>query len=315
VDLMRAAKVNLVTLFAPEHGIAGAVDTNDVADTMDAGLPVRSLYGNGRTRVTSGMFRELDAVVFDIQDVGARFYTYGCAMLYSIEEAAKAGIEVHVLDRPNPITGLHVEGPELDDALHSNVGCYKLPVRHGMTLGEIAMMANEEQHWGAKLQVTRVEGWAREDWFDATGLPWVDPSPNMRSLNAATLYPGIALLETQKDYSVGRGTDTPFEQVGAPWMDGAVVAARLNALGVPGVRCYPVRLKTMSGVRFVVTDRNAFESVRFGLELAGVLLALYPGRIDLEASRNLMGSRAALDALLHGSNANFLKRRAAFLLY
>ncbi len=202
IDLMRAAKVNLTTIFAPEHGIAGAVDMNDIADDIDksTGLPIRSLYGNGRTRVTAGMFKELDAVVFDIQDIGARFYTYGCAMLYGIEEAAKAGVAFYVLDRPNPITGTRMEGPMLDAALNSNVGCYDLPVRHGLTLGELANMANTERKWNAKLEVIKMENWQRDEWFDQTGLPWVDPSPNMRSLNAATLYPGVALLETQKDY-------------------------------------------------------------------------------------------------------------------
>ena len=308
IDLMRAAGVNLVTLFAPEHGIAGAVDTNDIADEVDkaTGLPVRSLYGNGRTRVTSGMFKELDAVVFDIQDVGARFYTYGCAMLYGVEEAAKAGVAFYVLDRPNPITGTHVEGPMLDANLHSNVGCYDLPVRHGLTLGEMAKMANQEQHWNAKLEVIRLEDWRREDWFDGLVQPWVDPSPNMRSLNAATLYPGIALLETQKTYSVGRGTDAPFEQIGAEWIVGEDLAAYLNARNVPGIRVYAVRFqpkesigagKQLSGVRFVVTDREAFDAVRFGLEVAGAIRTLYTGKLDPEASRNLIGNRAVLDAL------------------
>lgn len=322
IDLMRAANVNLTTIFAPEHGIAGAADTNDIADDIDkpTGLPIRSLYGNGRTRVTGGMFKELDAVVFDIQDVGARFYTYGCAMLYGIEEAAKAGVAFYVLDRPNPITGTHVEGPVLDAALNSNVGCYDLPIRHGMTLGEIATMANIERKWNAKLGIIKLENWHREDWFDATGLPWVDPSPNMRSLNAATLYPGIALLETQKDYSVGRGTDVPFEQIGAEWINGEQLAATLNARAVPGIGVYPVRFQNKSGVRFVVTDRESFNAVRFGLELAATLRTLYPVKLDFEASRNLIGSRAAVDALKSGIEPSFdlqpfLARRAAFLLY
>ncbi len=338
IDLMRAAKVNLVTLFAPEHGIAGAVDTNDIADAVDVstGLPVRSLYGNGRTQVTAGMFKELDAVVFDIQDVGARFYTYGCAMLYGIEEASKAGVPFYVLDRPNPITGSRVEGPLLDASLNSNVGCYDLPVRHGMTLGEISTMANAERHWNAKLQVIRMENWQRDTWFDATGLPWVDPSPNMRSLNAATLYPGIALLETQKEYSVGRGTDVPFEHIGAEWIDGEKLAESLNAVAVPGIRVYPVRFqptssvatgKMIEGVRFVVTDRERFDAVRFGLEVASVLRTLYPGKLDFEGSRNLIGNRAVVDALIAGDSTtailtkvetalqSFLVRRAAFLLY
>src|SRR5262249_17854842 len=160
---------------------------------------------------------DLDALVFDIQDAGARFYTYSCTMLYALEEAARAHVPFFVLDRPNPITGNHVEGPLLDADLHSFVGCADLPVRHGMTLGELAQMTNEERKLGADLRVVRMAGWDRGDWFDSTGLTWVDPSPNMRSLNAATLYTGVALLEANTDYSVGRGTDAPFEQIGADW--------------------------------------------------------------------------------------------------
>jgi len=331
IDIMRSANVNLVTLFAPEHGIAGAVDINDIADEIDkpSGLPVRSLYGNGRTRVTAGMFRELDAVVFDIQDVGARFYTYGCAMLYGIEEAAKAGVSFYVLDRPNPITGTRVEGPMLDADLYSNVGCYDLPVRHGMTLGELATMANTERKWNAKLRIIRMENWSRDEWFDATGLPWIDPSPNMRSLNAATLYPGIALLETQKDYSVGRGTDAPFEQIGAEWINGKQLADAINTRATPGVSVYPVRFqptssvaagKMIEGVRFVVTDRENFNAVSFGLELAAVLNTFYPGKLNFEISKNLIGNRATIEALKSATQPrfaldSFLTRRAQFLFY
>jgi uncharacterized protein YbbC (DUF1343 family)/CubicO group peptidase (beta-lactamase class C family) len=326
IDLMRAAKVNLTTIFAPEHGITGAVDINDITDEIDkpTGLPIKSLYGNGRTRVTAGMFKELDAVVFDIQDIGARFYTYGCAMLYGIEEASKAGVAFTVLDRPNPITGTRVEGPMLDAALNSNVGCYDLPVRHGMTLGEIATMANTERKWNAKLQVVKMENWSRDEWFDQTGLPWVDPSPNMRSLNAATLYPGIALLETQKDYSVGRGTDAPFEQIGASWINGEQLSAALNARSIPGISVYPVRFQDKHGVRFVVTDRTDFDAVRFGLELAVVLRTLYPNKLDFEASRNLIGNRGVVDALKSQPITSilgllnphpFTQRRDPFLLY
>jgi uncharacterized protein YbbC (DUF1343 family) len=224
----------------------------------------------------------------------------------------------------------------LDAALHSNVGCYALPVRHGMTLGEIAAMANAEQKWNAKLQVVRMEHWSRAEWFDQTGLPWVDPSPNMRGLNAAVLYPGIALLETMKDYSVGRGTDAPFEHIGAEWIRGAELAARLNARKVAGVSVYPVRFKPSSsvaagkeieGVRFVVTDRERFDAVRFGLELASALRALYPAKVDVEVARNLIGSRAVLDGLKSGEDPTtltkrvesqlqeFRVRRAAFLQY
>lgn len=338
VDLMRAAGVNVVMLFAPEHGITGAVDIDTIEDAKDGttGIPVRSLYGDGRTRVQAGMFAGLDAVVFDIQDVGARFYTYGCAMLYGIEEAAKSGTAFYVLDRPNPITGQHVEGPMLDETLHSNVGCYNMPVRHGMTLGEIAAMANAERHWGSKLNVVQMENWNRDDWFDATGLPWVNPSPNMRSLDAATVYPGVSILEAMKDYSVGRGTDLPLEQIGATWMDGAKVAAYLNARPIPGIHAYPVTFepsssvaagKKIGGVRFAVLDRDHFDAVRFGIEVAGALQKLYPKNVDFEANRNLIGNRATVDALKNSVDPNvlnariqvelepFLERRAKFLLY
>lgn len=333
IDVMRTAGVNLTTVFAPEHGLSGTVDINTIDDAKDSatGLPIRSLYANGRTQVASGTFAGLDAVVFDIQDVGVRFYTYGCAMLYGIEEAVKAGVEFFILDRPNPITGRHVEGPMLDDNLHSNVGCYDLPVRHGMTLGEIAMMANAERKWNAKLEVVRMENWQRDDWFDATGLTWVNPSPNMRSLQAATIYPGISLIEAMKDYSVGRGTDLPLEQIGAPWIDGPQLSAYLNARAIPGVRTYSVKLesngKRMDGVRFVVLDRDRFDAVRFGLEVAAALRKLYPTKVDFESSKNLIGNRTVIDGLKTGQDpatldaktksalAPFLARRVKFLLY
>jgi uncharacterized protein YbbC (DUF1343 family) len=229
-----------------------------------------------------------------------------------------------------------VEGPMLDANLHSNVGCYDLPVRHGMTLGEIASMANAERKWNAKLEVIRMENWRRDEWFDSTGLNWVDPSPNMRSLSAATLYPGVSLLEAMKDYSVGRGTDAPLEQIGAAWINGAQLATHLNARAIPGIRAYPVAFqpsssiaagKRIEGVRFVVVDRDRFDAVGFGLEVAAALRALYPAKVDFESSKNLIGNRVAIDALKMGQDpkaleaqiesslAPFLARRARFLLY
>jgi uncharacterized protein YbbC (DUF1343 family) len=260
--------------------------------------------------------------------------------LYAIEEAAKAGVSFYVLDRPNPVTGLHVEGPVLDGATTRDIACYTLPVRYGMTLGDLAMMANEERGWKAKLEVVRMENWTRGQWFDETGLPWIDPSLNMRGLNAATLYPGIALIESMKDYSVGRGTDAPFEQVGAEWIDGPTLASYLNGRihegRVAGVSVYPVILapttsvgagKKLGGVRFVMTDREAFDAVQFGIEVASALKALYPAKTDFESSRNLIGSRAVIDALKSGEDTRsiaarvqssrdaFLIRREKFLLY
>jgi uncharacterized protein YbbC (DUF1343 family) len=269
------------------------------------------------------MLRGVDTLVFDIQDVGARFYTYSCTMLYALEEAAKAKLPFYVLDRPNPVTGLHVEGPMLDANLQSFVGCYDLPVRHGLTLGELATMANVERKWNADLHVIKMQNWERGDWFDSTGLPWIDPSPNMRSLNAATLYPGLALIESSKNYSVGRSTDAPFEQIGADWIRGVELAEFLNSRYIPGVRVYP----KLDGVRFVITDRDQLDSIRLGLEVAYALHKLYPGKIDFEASKQLIGNRKVIDALKAGDDprvieqglmtdvASFMNRRRPFLLY
>src|SRR5258708_7259046 len=213
----------------------------------------------------------VDTLVYDIQDVGARFYTYSCTMRYGVEEGAKAKLPFYLLDRPNPITGTHVEGPLLDMDLASFVGCYAMPIRHGLTFGELATMANAEKKLGAELHVVKMKNWSRGDWFDATGLGWVNPSPNMRSLNAATLYEGVAMIEASRNYSVGRGTDAPFEQVGADWIRGAELAHFLNERSIPGVRMYPTRFqpaasnykdKLIEGVRFVVTNRDQFSAVR-----------------------------------------------------
>jgi uncharacterized protein YbbC (DUF1343 family)/CubicO group peptidase (beta-lactamase class C family) len=338
VDLMLAAGVQVTALFSPEHGINGAEDRSDVSDTKDAasGLPVFSLFRASSHRIQPEMLNNVDALVFDIQDVGARFYTYSCTMLYSMEEAARKRLPFFVLDRPNPITGTHVEGPMLDPDLESFTGCLEVPVRHGMTVGELAAMANGERKLGADLHVVEMRGWSRGDWFDSTGLLWVDPSPNMRSLNAAILYPGLALLEASKNYSVGRGTDSPFELLGADWMHGRELAAFLNGRYIPGVRVYPVRFrpgasnfsgKTIEGVRFVVTNRDAFDSTRLGLEIAYAVGKLYPGKIAWPDSRFLIGNHELLKAIEAGwdprstleemqdSLARFIERRDRYLLY
>jgi uncharacterized protein YbbC (DUF1343 family)/CubicO group peptidase (beta-lactamase class C family) len=338
IDLMNAAGIKLTAIFSPEHGITGKEDTSRIADSTDpvTHMPVYSLYQANRRRLAPEMLANVDALVFDIQDVGARFYTYSCTMMYALEEAAKSKRPFFVLDRPNPITGVHVEGPVLDTDLESFVGCFELPVRHGMTFGEIARMIDGERKLGAELHVIPMKGWERGDWWDSTGLAWVDPSPNIRGLNAALLYPGVAMLEASPNYSVGRGTDAPFEQVGADWMNGVEFAEHLNNQHVPGVRVYATRFtpsasnfsgKSIEGVRFVITDRNAFDSVRLGLEIAKGLAKLYPGRIDWAASRFLMGSHALLDALPANGTAQalqlqteiavkgFLDKRKPYLLY
>ena len=254
IDVMLKAGVAIELVFSPEHGLSGTDDKENVGDSKDAatGLPVRSLYDNGRRRATADELRNVDALVFDIQDAGARFYTYSCTMLYALEDAAKAHLPFYVLDRPNPITGAHVEGPDLGTDLKSFVGCYAMPVRHGLTLGELATMANAEGKLGADLHVIKMTNWQRGDWFDSTGLAWVDPSPNLRSLNANVPYEGVAMLEASRGYSVGRGTDAPFEQVGADWIHGPELAQFLNARFIPGVRVYA----TSFHARFIGLSRQ-----------------------------------------------------------
>jgi uncharacterized protein YbbC (DUF1343 family)/CubicO group peptidase (beta-lactamase class C family) len=337
-DLMLAAGIKVVTLFAPEHGLEGTEDQENVSDNKDAatGLPIVSLYQGSRRRLTPEMLKGIDVLVYDIQDVGARFWTYSCTLLYSMDEAAKKHLPFFVLDRPNPITGVHVEGPMLDPDLASFVGCLEIPVRHGMTFGELAKMANGERNLGLDLHVIPVEGWNRGDWFDSTGLAWIDPSPNMRSLNAGTLYPGIALLEASQNYSVGRGTDAPFEQVGADWIRGPELASFLNGRYIPGVRVYSTRFrptssyfagKMIEGARFVITDRNSFDSTRFGLEVGYALEKLYPGKIPWDMNRFLIGNHEVIAAgkadldpratvqKMEDSLASFLSRRERYLIY
>ena len=338
IDVMAAAGVNIAALFSPEHGIAGKEDHSNIGNSKDAatGIPIFSLYSGQNRRPNEEMLRGIDTLVYDIQDVGARFYTYMCTMAYAMEEAARRRIPFVVLDRPNPITGVHVEGPILDRDLESFVGCFELPLRHGMTLGEIARMINGERRLNTDLQVVKMTGWQRGDWLDATQLVWVDPSPNMRSLNAALLYNGVAMLEASKNYSVGRGTDAPFEQIGADWIHGSVLAAYLNTRYIPGVRVYPTRFqpsgsnlagKPIEGVRFVITDREAFNSVRLGMEIGAALEKLYPGKIPWDVNRYLIGSRETIVALRSGEDPKaieakqeeglreFLARREKYLLY
>jgi uncharacterized protein YbbC (DUF1343 family)/CubicO group peptidase (beta-lactamase class C family) len=328
IDVMRAAGVNLAALFSPEHGFAGAEDRPDVADTADpaSGLKVFSLYGK-TNRPTPEMLRGLDALVFDIQDVGTHFYTYETTMAYAMESAAKAGIDYVVLDRPNPLTGVHVEGPMLDPEHLSFVGYFPVPLRHGLTMGELARMFNAENHIGANLTVVPMKDWQRGDWFDVSDLPWINPSPNMRGLNAALLYPGVAMLEYTRNYSVGRGTDAPFEQIGADFVRGPELAAYLNRRRIPGIRVYATRFQAVEGVRFVITDRDEFDSARLGLEIAAALQKLYPGKVDFGANIKLIGSAEVVRALAAGDDprdiqqkmadsvAAFVKMREKYLLY
>jgi uncharacterized protein YbbC (DUF1343 family) len=338
VDLMRRAGVHVAALFSPEHGLAGVEDRATIADSADpaTGIPIHSLYG-ATPRPTPEMLRGLDALVFDIEDAGARFYTYETTLAYALEAAARAGIPFYVLDRPNPITGGHVEGPLLDAANTSFVGYLAgLPVRHGMTMGELARLFNAQNRIGAALTVIPMLDWRRGDWFDASDLPWIDPSPNLRSLMAAALYPGLCLIEYSDNLSVGRGTDAPFEQIGAAFIHGGELAAYLTKRRIPGVRVYPTSFKPaesnlkgvqVEGVRFEITDRETFDATRLGLEVAAALQKLYPGQIDFSKSKRLIGSDDVVRRLQAGEDpraieesfanqvAEFVKMREAYLLY
>ncbi|GBC76757.1 Esterase EstB [bacterium HR08] len=317
IDLLaRAPKVTLVALFSPEHGLRGQAD-GPVGDAVDekTGLPIYSLYGP-RRRPTAEMLRGLDTLVFDIQDIGARFYTYITTMGYAMEEAAARGIRFIVLDRPNPINGQDVEGSVADPDALSFTAYHPIPIRHGMTIGELALLFNAERKIGADLHVVKMEGWKREYWFDQTDQEWVNPSPNMRSLTAATLYPGVALLETT-NVSVGRGTDRPFELFGAPWMDGRRVAEELNRRDIPGVRFVPIRFtpraspfagEECGGVAIVVTERAAVRPVRLGIEIAVVLHRLYPETWRVDAFGRLLAHRRTLELLKSGAEAETIER-------
>jgi uncharacterized protein YbbC (DUF1343 family) len=337
VDLMKQADITVAALFSPEHGIAGSEDRPGIADAIDpaTGIQVFSLYG-ATNRPTPEMLRGIDALVFDVQDMGVHFYTYETTMAYAMEAAAKAGIPYYVLDRPNPLTGVRVEGPLLDAANVSFVGYFGgLPVRHGMTMGELATMFNAEKKIGAALTVIPMEDWHRGDWFDATDLPWVNPSPNMRSLNAAMLYPGLGMLEYAK-ISVGRGTGSPFEQIGADFIGGRQLAAYLNQRQIPGVRVYPTSFTPsesnfqgtrIEGVRFTIVNREMLDATRLGLEVAAAIQKLYPGKVDWAVDKKLIGSDEVIRELQAGDDpraiqqkvedgvGEFVKLRQKYLLY
>lgn len=336
IDVLREASgVKLTALFAPEHGIRGLLD-DKVSDSKDeeTGLPIYSLYGESR-RPKPEHLKGLDALVFDIQDIGTRFYTYMSTLGHAMEEAAKARIPVFVLDRPNPIGGVETEGPIADADKLSFIAYHQIPVRHGMTLGELARLFNEQRKIGCDLRVVRMENWRRGMWLDATGQTWVNPSPNMRSLTQATLYPGVGLLETT-NVSVGRGTDTPFEMVGAPWLDGRKLATYLNGRNLAGVRFVPVRFtprasvfkeQECGGVNIIVTDRARFRPVRTGIEMAVALRRLYPSDWKVEDYKRLLVNADTLERVRRADEpesierawqtqlAEFRRARARVLLY
>ena len=337
VDLLAAApQVKLRALFSPEHGMTGLVDAN-VPNGRDAatGLAIWSLYGPAR-RPSSEQLSGIDTLVFDIQDVGVRYYTYLTTLVYALEEGGRRGIHVMVLDRPNPITGSVVEGPLMDPDMRSFTAPHTIPVRTGMTIGEFARMVVAERKLPVKLTVVPLEHWQRSQWFDETGLPWVNPSPNIRNQTQALLYSGVGLLEAT-NLSVGRGTDMPFEVIGAPWIaDPQLLADAMNARGLAGVRFEPIYFTPMSsvhggrslgGVRLEVTDRDALRPVTVGLALGRELMERYPESYRPAAIQNLLVNRSTMWSILRGdpfvriqawadyARSLFLQRRASYLLY
>jgi uncharacterized protein YbbC (DUF1343 family)/CubicO group peptidase (beta-lactamase class C family) len=333
--LFRAPGVKLVRLFSPEHGIRGQVDAA-VPDSRDeaTGLPIISLYG-GKQKPQPKDLEGIDILVYDIQDVGARFYTYITTLGLVLEAARESNMKLLVLDRPNPIGGRVVAGPLRDEELASFVAYHALPVRHGLTVGELARLYNAERKIGAQLEVIPCRGWSRDDWYDRTGLVWVNPSPNMRSLTEALLYPGVALLEAT-NLATGRGTDTPFERVGAPWIDPSAWAAALNAAAVPGVRFVPIHFTPSQrqyagarcgGVQIMITDWAEFDPLKLGITLAVQLRAQFPQEWNPEGLLRLLANRATYDDILAGKPVaaimsrwdkdldEFRRIRTRFLLY
>lgn len=331
----------LVALFSPEHGIRGEAEAGErVASSVDArtGLPVYSLYGY-TTRPTAAMLAGVDVLVYDIQDVGARPYTYISTLLDVMRAGAQSGIGVVVLDRPDPIDGDHIEGTVLDAEFTSFVGPAPIAMRYGLTIGELGQFFNGEMAVGADLTVVPMHGWTRATWYDETGLPWLNPSPNLRSLAAATVYPGTVLFEGTT-LSEGRGTDRPFEWIGAPWIDGAEWAARLNAAALPGVRFVPAMRtpaeesakfpgQTCQGVLVEVVDRGLIAPMALGVAMLQAARALSPAEAQINPAHfdRLAGSdrlRAALESDVSAEDivaswpsdlADFDHRRRRYFLY
>jgi uncharacterized protein YbbC (DUF1343 family) len=326
IDVLYGAPgVRLVALFAAEHGIRGTVDGGEsIGTSRDAktGLPIFSLYGRTE-RPTPQMLSGLDVLVFDMQDIGARPYTYVWTMTFAMEAAAKAGIPFVVLDRPNPITSA-AEGPLMEWEMRTHgpliTGAYPVPLRHGMTAGELARYVNGEFHLGTKLSVVPVQGWRGDEWFDETGLRWVNPSPNIRSLTAALSFSGLVMLETA-NLSVGRGTADPFSYVGAPYIDGQALLRRVNAHHLPGVEFevasftprgttwmqFPGR--TCHGVRLRVTDRDAYRPVLTALVFLSEIQKMYPDNLGMGSMMQMLGSRWAPAAVRRGDDPRDIVRR------
>ncbi len=336
VDSLRQAGARLVALFSPEHGIRGELDS-PVPDAIDeaTGLPIYSLYGE-RKKPTPQQLANLDALLFDIQDIGTRFYTYISTMGLAMEACAEQGIPFYVLDRQNPINGVDVEGPLADPDRLGFTAYHTIPLRHGMTVGELARLFNEERGIGANLTVIPCEGWKRTMWFDECGLFWVNPSPNMRRLQQALLYPGVGLWEGT-NLSVGRGTDTPFEVLGAPWIDGRRLAGFLNELPTSaGARFVPITFTPTAstykgvacqGVSIFITERAKLRPVSMGIGIGYALRRLYPREWEAQRALGLLANREVHTMLMEGADPErilarierdvkaFRKRREPFLLY
>lgn len=337
--------VELRALFGPEHGIRGSARAGErIQQGRDTatGLPVHSLYDDTRAP-TAAETAALDALVFDMQDVGSRYYTYVWTMALALRAAAEHDLRFVVLDRPNPITGAIVQGNVLDTAFASSVGMYPVAMRHGLTAGEIARFVNGEYDIGARLEVVPVHGWTRDTWFDQTGLEWIPPSPNMPSLESALHYPGTCLFE-QTSLSVGRGLPTAFQQIGAPWLEHRELARRLNARGIPGVRFEPVTFPAVTphlqshlgekvpgerrGVRFVATERNRYDPVAAALAALVEIRDMHPDRLEFAVNfdaiagtdrvRRMLLAGAGVDEIMGpwpAGRGRFLARRAPYLLY
>jgi uncharacterized protein YbbC (DUF1343 family)/CubicO group peptidase (beta-lactamase class C family) len=336
IDLLaRVPGVRLSAIWSPEHGLDGEEEGRVASGTeASTGIPIYSLYGTD-LHPSNEILSRLDAIVVDLQDVGVRFYTYATTMAYAMEAAARAGVDVYVLDRPNPLTAAAVQGPVLEPQRRSFTGYFPMPVQHGMTLGELAEMFNVENRIGAKLTVVAMRTYRRNLWYDETGLEWINPSPNLRSLEEAILYPGVALVEGA-NVSVGRGTPRPFELVGAPWIEGEALVQKLDSRRIPGVRFAATEFtptrdqyarELCRGVSIMLSDRTALNAPLLGIELAGALHQLYPERFRIERTLGLIGSRATLEAIEHGVDPRivaarwdteleaFKRLRAKYLLY
>lgn len=337
--LAKAPGIQLVAIFSPEHGVTGSVDTTEIGDSKDAttGISVYSVYGDSSAKRHPSLevLKSADVIVYDIQDIGTRFYTYETTLGYFLEAAAQTGQKIFVLDRPNPINGIYVQGPISDKGRESFINYGQIPIRYGMTIGELARFYNSERGSNSKLTVVQMEGWQRGDWLDSTGVLWVNPSPNMRNLTEAALYPGLGILEST-NVSLGRGTDTPFELLGAPWIKPVELAAYLNARAISGIRFVPTEFtptasvyaqQKCGGVNIIVTDRNSLDAPELGIEIASALHSLYPQQFEMKNLDSLMLNNATLAAISAGQDPRrvwmdwveaielFKPIRAKYLLY